>query len=144
MSTDLLVLNWTLAIMSGCSFCYYNPKKYESSVSIEKLFIYGIILPIIEELIFRHILLYITQHIELNVILFSGMHLTNYLEHKDIYVSITQFIFSIYPGYYFITLNSLTKGIAIHGFYNIFMLIMLGIFEELIVKKRRKVIYYFF
>lgn len=82
-----------------------------------------ILLPLIEESIFRHTLVEFTRdlsyYVELNVVLFSSMHLTNYYVTKSKILSINQAVSLIYPGYYFVKLGNVKHSMIAHFLYNL-------------------------
>lgn len=139
-----LGFNCVLASISGCILTYYTTTGNYKSRSISNflclLFLLLVAGPISEESIFRHTLIYATQHlsyyVELNVALFSGIHLSNYYYSRCIYSSLAQVGFAIYLGYYLIILNNVYKGMIIHGIYNLIILIISCIFDELVIKKK--------
>ena len=81
----------------------------------------GIIIPLIEESLFRHTVVYYSSHLSyhqyLNAFLFGLLHIPNYtLFGKKIVFF--QFINTTIAGYYFVNLNNFTSAFLAHSFYN--------------------------
>ena len=140
----LLLINFICAVI--CSI-YITKQKNTDCLGLElintcfKKFIQNIMLcgiwcPILEELLFREAIYGLTKHWGIyakifNVILFSIMHLSNIIIWSKI-LAIGQMIFSIYLGYYLLTLENIYyRDPAIIGrgvLYNKYNLIMKGIY----------------
>jgi len=114
---------------------YYRKNK---SIKISRLFrsviLIGILLPIIEESIFRHTLIYYTQqwsfYKELNILIFSLVHITNIFI-KDYYDNklecILQVIYTIFVGYYLINVD-LSTAIYTHIILNTYSIMCTYLF----------------
>jgi len=103
--------------------------KHKKHVSTLDFILIGLVLPIIEESVFRHTLIYYTNwcryYKEFNAILFACAHLTNrYFTGMSRSDQITQFICTGILGYYFVNVE-LTVAIYSHIIINTYCVILL-------------------
>ena len=130
----LLFINWLCALLFSI---YYNYKKpvinnllfaqfgLLSIIGIIKL---AVLIPIFEEIIFRHYLVQYTNHLEysnlINAGLFGLAHYSNYIGVKDWFFLNMQVLFAFYMGYYFLSLNSVYLSSIAHIVYNLSLIIV--------------------
>ena len=118
-----------LGLFLSCATCmlltYHQAIKtgiYKVNFGLVPLFC--IILPLIEESLFRHSLVDYTKHLwyykELNALLFGLTHLLNYYSIIGISLMhvVIQSIATSFLGFYLVNLNNLGLAIIVHGLFN--------------------------
>lgn len=105
-----------------------NIKNTSSNELIKGLYSVGLLIPLLEEALFRYIsnqlfsgFIYCDL---ISSILFGLAHIQNYMVNKNKLAILFQVIATSYLGYYIIQFDSFWYGFMIHAYYNIGMMMM--------------------
>jgi len=108
-----------LAILLGYS---KSKNKFNINNVDTKIISFYILMPLVEELIFRDYLRKYTDDLYygnlINSCLFGLWHLQNYHIHEDKIIMLNQIISTTYLGYYLLQLNSIIYSYIVHLIYN--------------------------
>jgi hypothetical protein len=137
----ILIINWSVALSISIYLQEYREVygKMDLKTFGFQLLILAIILPIIEESLFRETLVNLLKHSlyykEFITTLFALVHLLN----STIGVSTNkmatcQFVCSIYLGNYLINLDNVGKSIIVHSVYNGSMIITIYVLAKILMK----------
>ena len=128
----LLFMNWFVALIISIKYIKRTETTDFKNI-FRNLLLLGIVVPIVEESLFRSTLYSLTNHLEyykmLNAIIFGLHHLSNYFITYDIKFTIVQTIFAFYIGYYLVDLNNILMSMFIHSIYNSSMMIIIYIYD---------------
>lgn len=126
---ETIILFLIIILSTGLSV--YNFKSTHLILTphtlIKQILLLCVVLPFIEESVFRHTLRYYLEGISysnyINAVLFGLVHATNYIIIENKLLICYQVFATIYLGYYLIQFESLTHSFLVHSLYNIIILV---------------------